>query len=96
MTLFHLLNKNNKLKLPEARHLDEVGQTNDPKYCLFHRMVHHPTYRCNVLKDKIQALIEAGVFTLKSEHKKATPNSYPEREYEGSQLYFPGSYPING
>ena len=66
VTLFHLLNKGNKLKLPEARRPDEVGWTNDPNYCLFHRMVHHPICRCNVLKDKIQALIEAGVLTLKS------------------------------
>jgi len=72
VTLFHLLNKGNKLKLLEVRRPDEVGQTNDPDYCLFYRMVHHPTCRCNVLKDKIQALIEAGVLTLKSEYKRAT------------------------
>jgi len=35
-------------------------------------MVHHPTCRYNILKDKIQALIEAGVLTLKSEYKRAT------------------------
>jgi len=51
-------------------------------------MVRHPICRYNVLKDKIQALIKAGVLTLKSEHKKALPNSYPEKEYGGSQLYF--------
>jgi len=72
VTLFHLLSKGNKLKLPEARRPDEMGQTNDPNYCLFHKIVHHPTCRCNILKDKIQALIEAGVLTLKSEHKRGT------------------------
>jgi len=66
VTLFYLLNKDNKLKLPEARRPNEVGRTNDHNYCLFHRIVHHPTCRCNVFKDKIQALIEAGVLTLKS------------------------------
>jgi len=30
-------------------------------------MVHHPTNKCFVLKDKIQALVDAGVLTLKSE-----------------------------
>jgi len=29
-----MLNKGNKLKLPEAKRPDEVGQTNDPNYCL--------------------------------------------------------------
>jgi len=68
--IFHLLNKGNKLKLTEVRRPDEVGRTNIRNCCLFHRMVHHPTSRCLVLKDKNQALIEAGVLTLKSEQKK--------------------------
>ena len=37
-------------------------------------MIHHPTSRCYVLKDKIQALIDTGVLTLKSEQKKVTTN----------------------
>jgi len=37
-------------------------------------MVHHPTSRCFALKDKIQALVDAGVLTLKSEQKKVTAN----------------------
>ena len=74
VTIFHLLQKENKLKLPEARRPNEVGRTNDPNYCLFHRMVHHPTNKCFILKDKIQALVNAGVLTLKSEQKKVTAN----------------------
>ena len=74
MTIFHFLNKGNKLKLTEARRTDEVGHTNDPNYFFFHRMVHHPTSRCFVLKDKIQVLVEAGTLTLKSKQKKVTTN----------------------
>ena len=37
-------------------------------------MVHHSTSRCFVLKDKIQALVDVGVLTLKSEQKKVTAN----------------------
>jgi len=37
-------------------------------------MVHHPTNKCFVLKDKIQALVDVGVLTLKSEQKKVTAN----------------------
>jgi len=37
-------------------------------------MVHHPTNKCFVLKDKIQALVDAKVLTLKSEQKKVTAN----------------------
>jgi len=67
IAIFHLLHKSNKLKLPKARRPNEVGRTTDLNYCLFYSIVHHPTSRCYVLKDKIQALIDAGVLTLKSE-----------------------------
>jgi len=46
-----LLHKDNKLKLPEARRANEVRRTNDPKYCIFHKMMHHPTSKFYVLKD---------------------------------------------
>ena len=49
-------------------------RTNDPNYCLFHRMVHHPTSRCFVFKDKIQVLVDAGVLTLTSKQLKVTTN----------------------
>jgi len=74
VAIFHLLHKGNKLKLPDARRFNEVGRTNDPNYCRFHRMVHHPINKCFVLKDKIQALVDAGVLTLESEQKKVTAN----------------------
>ena len=74
VTILHLLHKGNKMKLPEARRPNEIGRTNDPKYCLFHRMIHHPTDKCFVLKDRIQALIDVGVLTLKTEQKKVTAN----------------------
>ena len=72
--IFPLLHKGNKLKLPEVQRPTEVGRTNDPKYYLFHRMVHHPTSLCFILKDKIQVLVDAEVLTLNSEQKKVTAN----------------------
>ena len=62
------------MKLPDVRRPNEMGRTSDPNYCFFHWMIHHPTDKCFVLKDKIQALVEAGVLTLKSEQKKVTAN----------------------
>ena len=72
--IFHSLNKGNKLKLPEVQCLDKVGCANDLNYCLFHMMIHHPTRRFFVLKEKIQALVDASILTLKSEQKKVTTN----------------------
>jgi len=37
-------------------------------------MIHHPTDKCFVLKDRIQALVDVGVLTLKSEQKEVTAN----------------------
>ena len=67
VAIFHLLHKGNKLKLQDVRRPKKMGRANNPNYYLFHRMVHHPTNKCFVLKDKIQALVDAGVLTLKSE-----------------------------
>ena len=74
VAIFHLLPKGNKLKLPDARRPNEIRRTNNPKYCLFHWMIHHPTDKCIILKDRIQALVDAGVLTLKSEQKKVSAN----------------------
>jgi len=73
-TIFHLLHKGNKLKLLEVRRPNKVGSTNDANYCLFHRIVHHPTSKCFILEDKIQALVDARVLTLMSKQKKVTAN----------------------
>jgi len=59
--IFHQLNKGNNLKLTEVRRRDEVKHTNEPNYCLFNMTVHHPASKCFVLKDKIQALVDANV-----------------------------------
>jgi len=71
VTVFHLLNKRISSSCQRLDAQTKWDERNDPDYYLFHRMVHHPTCRCNVLKDKTRALIEAGVLTLKSEHKRA-------------------------
>ena len=78
ISLFKLLHKSNKLKLPEAKRLKEVGKTNDPNYCLYHRMVKHPTKNCYIFKDVLQALIDADVLKLCSETEEVTANmTYP-------------------
>ena len=72
--LFKLLNKSNRLKLPEARRPEEVGKTDNPNYCLYHRMLGHPTKSCYIFKDILQALIDAEVLKLRPEQKKVTAN----------------------
>ena len=49
-SLFKLLNKSNRLKLPEVRCLEEVGKTDNLNYCLYHRMLGHPIKSCYIFK----------------------------------------------
>ena len=76
-SLFKLLNKSNRLKLPEARRPEEVGKTDNPNYCLYHRMLGHPTKSCYVFKDILQALIDAEVFKLRPEPVSYTHLTLP-------------------
>jgi len=74
VSLFKLLQKSNKLKLLEIRRPKELGKTDDPSYCLYHRMLGHPTKNCCIFKDVIKALINAEVLKLRPEQKKVTAN----------------------
>src|SRR3954469_13189816 len=69
-----MLSKSGELKLPEPRKPEEVGKTDDPRYCLYHRGLGHPTKNCWSLKDKLQALVDAGALRLKTGQKTATAN----------------------
>jgi len=74
VSLFKLLQKSNKFKLPEIRRLEEVRKTDDPNYCLYHRMLGYPTKSCYIFKDVLPALINADVLKLRPEQKKMTAN----------------------
>jgi len=58
-SLFKLLNKSNKLKLPEVRRPEKVDKTDNPNYCLYHRMLGHPLKSCYIFKNILQVLIDA-------------------------------------
>ena len=58
-----LLEKN-VIKLPECKRLEEMGRTNDPKYCMYHRVISHPMEKCFVLKDLILRLTKEGKILL--------------------------------
>src|SRR3954469_10536411 len=72
--LFKMLNKGGQLKLPELKNPEDVGKTDDPRYCLYHQGLGHPTKNCWSLKDKLQALVDVGALRLKTEQKTAAAN----------------------
>src|SRR2546430_2154564 len=72
--LFMMLSKGGQLKLPKPKNPKEVGKTDDPRYCLYHRELGHPTKNCWSLKDKLHVLVNAGALRLKTEQKTTTAN----------------------
>uniref|UniRef100_A0A2N9FNB6 Uncharacterized protein n=1 Tax=Fagus sylvatica TaxID=28930 RepID=A0A2N9FNB6_FAGSY len=52
------------IKLPECKRPEEMGRTNDPKYCKYHRVVSHTVEKCFVLKDLILRLTKKGKILL--------------------------------
>ena len=40
--MFHKLLEKGLIELPESKRLEEVGRTDDPKYCEYHRIIGHP------------------------------------------------------
>ena len=82
------------MKLPEAKRPDEVGKTDDPNYCLYHRMVGHPTKSYFIFKDVLQALIDAEVLKLRPEQKKVTANTVSLQFGTGLPLVPAGVVPI--
>ena len=51
-------------KLLECKRPREMGHTNNPKYCKYHRVISHPVEKCFVLKDIIIRLAKKGKILL--------------------------------
>ncbi|KAG8377423.1 hypothetical protein BUALT_Bualt08G0031400 [Buddleja alternifolia] len=62
--LFEQLKDQGLIDLPEAKRLGEVGKTNNPKYCPYHRLVGHSIEECFILKERIKSLIKNGDIEL--------------------------------
>ena len=67
------------IKLPEMKHLEKADQTNDPKYCKYHRLIGHPIEQWFVLKDKIMEVAHQGKIMFDNE--AATANLAMVREF---------------
>ena len=52
------------IKLPECKRPKEMGHTNNPKYCKYHRVVNHLVEKCFVLKAIIIRLAKEGKILL--------------------------------
>src|SRR5436189_4495824 len=89
-----MLDKGGQLKLPEPRNPEDVGKTDDPRYFLYHRVLGHPTKSYWSLKDKLQALVDAGALRLKTEQKTAIANMTSCIQFDQSPPTPTAVYPI--
>lgn len=48
--IYKSLLKGKKFKLPEVKQPEDAIKTGDHNLCLYHKMVHHPTKACYILK----------------------------------------------
>jgi len=51
ISLIKLLQKSNRLNLPEIRRPKEMGMPEGPNYCLYNRMLGHLIKNCYIFKD---------------------------------------------
>lgn len=71
---FNILVNNNKIKVSEPKRPKEVGNTKDPRYCYYHRIINHPSKDCFILRIKFRNWSRAGVLHLNEEKKQVTIN----------------------
>lgn len=72
--MFSLFIQRNMVKMSERKRLEKVGKTIDLNCYLYHQIIGHPTKDCYIIKDKIQALIEARLIHLRAKQKRVTTN----------------------
>ena len=56
------------VELPERRRPEEIGRTNDPKYCKYYRIISHPTKKCKAFRGHVLQLTNQGKITLHEEN----------------------------
>ena len=56
------------VQLPESRRPEEIGRTNDPKYCKYHRIISHPIEKCKAFREQVLQLTNEGKITLDKEN----------------------------
>jgi len=65
--MLHTLLEKELIKLPESKRPEEIGRTDDPKYCKYHRIISHPIEKCNAFRGQILQLAQEGKITFDGE-----------------------------
>jgi len=49
--------KKGLIELPVSSHLEEIGRTNDTKYCKYHMIISHPIEKCKAFRRQVLQLV---------------------------------------
>jgi len=54
--ILHKLVEEGLIELLESKHPEEVGRTNNPKHCKYHRIISHSIEKCNASRGQVLQL----------------------------------------
>ena len=77
MAIFYKWVQDQVIKLPKITKQPIAEEQNDPKYCRYHRYVHHPTVDCQTLRWEVNRKIQDGTLQLSEEQQKVHKTSFP-------------------
>jgi len=65
--MLHKLLERGLIELPESKRSEEVGRTDYPKYCEYHRIIGHSIENCNAFRGQVLQFVKEGKTTLGGE-----------------------------
>uniref|UniRef100_A0A2N9EDP8 Peptidase A2 domain-containing protein n=1 Tax=Fagus sylvatica TaxID=28930 RepID=A0A2N9EDP8_FAGSY len=89
MVIFDKWVKDEVIKLPQINKPPTEEEKRDPKFCRYHRYVHHPTADCRSLRWELNRKIQDGTLQLSPEQQKVHKNPFPNhRKDQGKAVVF--------
>ena len=70
--IFDELMATNSITLPRPKRPEQIGWTDNPRYCPYHRFIGHAIEDCCDLKDKIEYMIDNGEIEVKRARSRAS------------------------
>jgi hypothetical protein len=77
MAIFYKWVQDQVIKLPKITKQPTAEEQKDPKYCRYHRYVHHPTVDCRTLRWEVNRKIQDDTLQLSEEQQKVHKTSFP-------------------
>uniref|UniRef100_A0A2N9I5K1 Uncharacterized protein n=1 Tax=Fagus sylvatica TaxID=28930 RepID=A0A2N9I5K1_FAGSY len=77
IAIFYKWVQDQVIKLPKISKQPISEEQKDPKYCRYHRYVHHPTVDCQTLRWEVNRKIQDGTLQLSKEQQKVHKTPFP-------------------